>query len=307
MTRTDMAAQAPEPRGFGLRGAPWWPVSAPSWMGLAFIIALVLAIIVLVIFGAGERGTELALRATARWSFLLFWPAYVGSAMALVFGQRFDGLARRGRELGLAFASAQLVHVGLVLWLYYMAVGPGGAMVFFWLGILCTYLLALFSLPWLQSLLGPRLWRLFRTITLEYIALAFATDFILGPLHARGFDKFPPTYLPFVLMLIGGAGLRIAAFSNQKLLHLRENLPLGAYGLPRVSQFSGTSSADRLIVWPLLIFVGAILTLLILDDAVWGFMEAALALYGPPTAGFVAYVLLKLAIRGVKFIRNQFK
>jgi hypothetical protein len=236
-----------------------------------------------------------------------FLAAYVGSAMALVFGQRFDGLARRGRELGLAFASAQLVHVGLVLWLYYMAVGPGGAMVFFWLGILCTYLLALFSLPWLQSLLGPRLWRLFRTITLEYIALAFATDFILGPLHARGFDKFPPTYLPFVLMLIGGAGLRIAAFSNQKLLHLRENLPLGAYGLPRVSQFSGTSSADRLIVWPLLIFVGAILTLLILDDAVWGFMEAALALYGPPTAVFVAYVLLKLAIRGVKFIRNQFK
>jgi hypothetical protein len=249
LTRPNMAAEAPEQRGFGLRGAPWWPVTAPSCMGLAFVIAFVLAIIVLAIFGAGERGTELALRATARWSFPLFWPAYAGSAIALVFGQRFDGLARRGRELGLAFASALLVHIGLVLWLYHMAAGPGGAMVFFWLGILCTYILALFSLPWLQGLLGPRLWRLFRTIALEYIALAFAADFILGPLHARGF-KFPPTYLPFVVMLVGGTSLRIAAFSNQKLLHLCENLPLGAYGLPRVSQFGGTSRADRLIVWP---------------------------------------------------------
>jgi hypothetical protein len=266
-----------------------------------------LAIIVLAIFGAGERGTELALRTTARWSFLLFWPTYAGSAMALVFGQRFDGLARRGRELGLAFASAQLVHVGLVLWLYYMAVGPGGAMVFFWLGILCTYLPALFSLPRLHSLLGPRLWRLFRTIALEYIALAFAADFILGPLHARGFGRFPPTYLPFVLMLVGGAGLRIAAFSNQKLLHLRENLPLGAYGLPRVSQFGRTSRADRLIVWPLLIFVGAMLVLLILDDALWEFMAAVLALYGPPIVVFAAYVLLKLPLHRVKIIRNQFK
>jgi hypothetical protein len=216
-------------------------------------------------------------------------------------------LARRGRELGLAFASAQLVHVGLVLWLYYMVVGPGGAMDFFWLGILCTYLLALFSLPWLHSLLGPRLWRLFRTITLEYIALTFAADFILGPLHARGFDKFPPTYLPFVLMLVGGAGPRIAAFSNQKLLHLRENLSLGVYGLPRVFQFGGTSRADRLVVWPLLIFVGALLVLLILDDALWGFMAAALALYGVPIVVFVAYVLFKLAVHRVGFIRNKFK
>jgi hypothetical protein len=302
-----MATQAPEQRDFGVRGARWWPVTAPSWLGMAFVIAFVLAIIVIAVFGAEERGTELALRVTARWSFLLFWPAYVGSAMALVFGQRFDGLARRGRELGLAFASAQLVHVGLVLWLYHIAAGPGGAMVFFWLGILCTYLLALFSLPWLHGALGPRLWRLFRTIALEYIALAFATDFILGPLHAKGLAKFPLTYLPFVLMLVGGAGLRIATFSDQKLLHLRENLLLGPYGLPRVSQCGGTSRVDRQIFWPLLIFVGAILILLILDDALLGFMEAALALYGPPIVLFGAYVLLKLAILGTKFIGSQFK
>jgi hypothetical protein len=70
-------------------------------------------------------------------------------------------------------------------------------MVFFWIGILCTYLLALFSLPRLRDKLGPRLWRIFRTIALEYIALVFAADFILGPLQAGGLGKYPLTYLLF--------------------------------------------------------------------------------------------------------------
>ena len=88
-------------------------------------------------------------------------------------------------------------------------------MIFFWAGILCTYLLALFSLSRLRDALGPRLWPTFRTIALEYIALVFAADFILGPLQAGGFGKYPLTYLPFALMLVSGAALRVAAFARQ--------------------------------------------------------------------------------------------
>jgi hypothetical protein len=153
----------------------------------------------------------LVLQVTARWSFLLFWLAYAGSATATLFGSRFARLARRGRDLGLSFASAQLVHVGFVLWLYHIATEPIGAMVFFWVGVLLTYLLALFSLPQLRDALGPRLWRISRTIALEYIALVFASDFIFLPLHA-GYDRYPPSYLPFALMLVAGASLRCAAF-----------------------------------------------------------------------------------------------
>jgi hypothetical protein len=184
-------------------------------MAAAFVVAFALAAIVLAIFGAGDRGTVLALRVTARWSFLLFWLAYTGGAMATLCGPRFGGLARRGRELGLAFASAQLVHVSLVLWLFYVTTGPGG-MILFWVGVLCTYLLALFSLPRLHDLLGPRLWRMSRTIALEYIALVFAADFILAPLQADGFGKYPLTYLPFAFMLIAGAGLRVAALARYR-------------------------------------------------------------------------------------------
>jgi hypothetical protein len=197
-----------EQRGFRIRGIGWWPITVWSWMGAAFLIAVVLAAIVLAIFGAGSRGIEQALRITARWSFLLFWLAYAGGAMARLCGPRFVGLARRGRELGLAFASAHLVHLGLILWLY---AGPGGGMVFFWVGMLCTYLLALFSLPRLREALGQRLWRIFCTIALEYIALVFAADFILLPLQAGGLGNYPLSYLSFALMLVGGAGLRVAA------------------------------------------------------------------------------------------------
>ena len=202
-----ITVRAPERRDIGVRGIGRWPITA--WMGAAFLIALALAVIVLAIFGAGSQGIEQALRITGRWSFLLFWLAYAGGAMARLWGPGLAGLARRGRELGLAFASAHLVHLGLVLW--HIAVEPGAAMVFFWVGMLCTYLLALFSLPRLRDALGPRLWRIFCTIALEYIALVFAADFIFFPLRADGLGKYPLTYLPFALMLVGGAGLRVAA------------------------------------------------------------------------------------------------
>jgi hypothetical protein len=184
---------APERRGFRMREIGWWPITASSWMGAAFIIAFALAALVLVIFGAGNRGTELALQTTARWSFLLFWLAYAGGAMARLCGSRLGGLAQRGRELGLAFASTHLVHVGLVLWLLHIATGPAGAMIIFWVGILCTYLLALFSLPRLRDALGPWLWWIFRTIGIEYIAFVFGVDFILVPLQAGGLARYPLT------------------------------------------------------------------------------------------------------------------
>ena len=123
------------------------PITTVSLMWAAFVVAFALAVIMLVIFGVGERGTAIALRATARWSFLLFWLAYAGGAIAWLCRPRFSGLARHGRDLGLAYASAQLIHVGLVLWIIHIATGPSGAMLFFWIGIFCTYLLALFSLP----------------------------------------------------------------------------------------------------------------------------------------------------------------
>jgi hypothetical protein len=209
---------SPAPRGFAVLLAGWRSVSVLWWMAAAFLVCLLLAAAVLAAFGTGERGTVLALRLTARWCFLLFWFAYAGGALAKLWNlSLFAELARHGREFGLAFAAALAVHVGLVLWHYHIATPPDGAMLFFWVGIFCTYLLALFSLPGARDALGPRFWHMVLTLALEYIALVFAVDFILDPLQAAGAAKYPLSYVPFLVMLVGGALLRLAAFARTNL------------------------------------------------------------------------------------------
>lgn len=206
-----MTAPASEPSGAANLPGGARSVGALPWMTAAFLVSLVLAAIVLASAGTGEHGTALALRVTARWCFLLFWPAYAGSALARFCGPRFAVLARRGRAFGLAFAAALTVHVGLVLWLMAIAADQRAPMLVFWAGVACTYALALFSLPRLRDWLGPRLWRIASEAAMHYIALVFAVDFILDPLQASGVDRYPLSYLPFVVMLIAGVILRVTA------------------------------------------------------------------------------------------------
>ncbi len=190
------------------------------WMSSAFCAALVLAALVLVFLGAGERGTKAGLAATARLSFLLFWAAYSGSALTALFGARFQPVKERGRELGLAFAAAHLVHMGLVGWLCWIGAAPSiSVFVFFGVALIFVYLLALFSIGNLQRALGPRSWWLLRTIGMNYIAFAFFIDFMKSPLH--GGVKHVVEYLPFVILAIGGPLLRAAAWA----IRMRHRFP----------------------------------------------------------------------------------
>jgi hypothetical protein len=87
------AAHTPERRDLGVSRIGSGAITTGSLTLAAFLVALALAVIILVIFGIGERGTAIALRATARWSFLLFWSAYAGGAIACLW-PRLNGLAR---------------------------------------------------------------------------------------------------------------------------------------------------------------------------------------------------------------------
>jgi hypothetical protein len=186
------------------------PVAA-VWMGSAFCAALGLAALTLAALGPGEHGTTAALRVTARFSFLLFWLAYAAAAMTALFGRTFEPLKRRGREFGLAFASAHLVHLGLVAWLTYIRDAPSrGVFLFFGVAALWTYLLALFSLPRLQKALGSKGWWFLRVVGLNYIAFAFAKDFLAYPQF--GSFKYLVGYLPFAALSVVGPSLCLAAF-----------------------------------------------------------------------------------------------
>jgi hypothetical protein len=185
-----------------------------EWMAGSLGIAL--AIVLMARMGAhpGEK-LGVALRATARWSFVLFWLASTGGALATVFGPAFQSLARSGRNLGLAFASAHLVHLGLVAWLLYFSATPfpRSSLIFLGVGVFWTYLLAILSIRRLSARLDPRIWRVVRAFGIEYIALVFLVDFAKNPFQGGAVNLIG--YLPFLALAIAGPLLRLVAMAKR--------------------------------------------------------------------------------------------
>ncbi len=163
---------------------------------------------------------------TARWSFLLFWVAYAGGAMATLFGPAFAPLARRGREFGLAYAAAMLTHVGLLIWIFELtshAPLSGNSLLFFGIGIVFTYLLALFSFGRLAEALGWTGWLILRIAGVNYILFAFASDFVpalIHPVHLAtaqyGVWRLV-AYMPFAVMSVAAPLLVLAAAVHRRL------------------------------------------------------------------------------------------
>jgi hypothetical protein len=181
-----------------------------QWVGAAIVVALAIVLAIRIAAGPGHQ-LSLALRATARWSFLWFWLAYAGGALATLFGSTFQPLAQRSRDFGLAFASAHQVHLGLVAWLLLNLAKPfpRGALIFFGIGAFWIYVLALLSIPRLSAKLSAGTVRILRTVGVEYIAFAFLADFAQYPF--RGGKLHFLAYMPFLALALAGPLLRLAA------------------------------------------------------------------------------------------------
>jgi hypothetical protein len=181
-----------------------------EWMAGSLMIALAIVVIVRTVAAPGARVSG-ALQATARWSYLLFWCAYAGNALAVVFGPRFQAVANRCRDFSLAYASAHLAHIGMVAWLILASGTPFGLseVIIFGIGVFFTYLLALLSIKSLAARLDRKLLRALRTIGVEYIALVFLVGFAKNPFQG-GFANML-YYLPFIALAVAGPLLRIAA------------------------------------------------------------------------------------------------
>lgn len=186
-------------------------------MGTAFGIALATAAIVLGLEGADNKGVRLALELTARWSFLLFFLAYAGNALASLSG--WAALKGHGREFGLSFASAHLVHIGLIVWLG-IILGrvplSGGLLWFFLVALFFTYVLAGLSFGGVK-VLGPA-WPPLRFIGMNYILIAFGRDFVLPVIYPKpaqvnlGHFLF---YAPFMVLAIVAPLVVLAAHTRK--------------------------------------------------------------------------------------------
>src|SRR5271155_1655071 len=207
----------------------------PAWVWMIGALggALALAGAVLADYGTGPVGIGQAVRYTARWSFLFFWLSYTGGALAILFGPVFAGLARRARALGLAFAAALQVHIGLVIWLG-VVIGQiplqGGILLFFLAGLFCTYLLVLLSFGIGTRNLG-RLWRPLIFLATTYILIAFGRDFLLdAPAQLTQHWLSFVEYVPFALLSVIAIPLRLAAFLRQRF----ELLPVSTKPAKRI-------------------------------------------------------------------------
>ena len=85
--------------------------------------------------------------------------------------------------------------------------------IFFGIAAILTYVLALFSIPRLAASLPPRVWWWLRTVAMEYIALAFLSDFLHNPFDG-GLARLI-AYLPFLALGSAAALLRIAFYAKR--------------------------------------------------------------------------------------------
>jgi hypothetical protein len=170
----------------------------------------------LAIRGAQQAGVEAAVLWTGRLAFLFFWPSYVGGALATLFGDRFRPLKQRSRSLGLAFAAVIAVHLSLVAWLCWLGDGPPlGTFIIFGIAAVWVFALAVSSIKGVARAVGPAGWWVLRNIGMNYIALAFASDF-LRPQHPMTALKVAE-YVPFAALSVLGPLLRVLAWLSRML------------------------------------------------------------------------------------------
>jgi len=199
------------------------PKSSALWIAIPFAVALGIATAALASNGTDPKGLVNALQMTARWAFILFFMAYTGRAIATLFGSAFAPIARHGREFGLAYAAAMLVHVGLIVWIFHVSAKPplgGKILLFFLTGLAFTYALAVLSFGNLAQLLGPTGWRVFRIAAMNYIMFVFAFDFVPTTIRvltgSYGLqDRLK--YAPFAAMSVAAPLLVIAAAVHTRL------------------------------------------------------------------------------------------
>jgi hypothetical protein len=185
--------------------------AAAMWMAGAFSAALFAAAVALLMLGINRHGVVAAVKSSARAAFVFFWLAYAGGGLSTLFGPYFAGLARRRREFGLAFAAALSVHLTLVAVLFRVSLRPpigDAGIVYFGIGALWTYALALLSIERVRRLLRPSVWQFVRSAGMEYITLLFVLDFVIHPIR-NGFNS-TIAYAPFAALVIIGPLLRWA-------------------------------------------------------------------------------------------------
>ena len=184
-----------------------------GWAALA-VAGVVVA--VLVAGGFDEHGMGMAIRATARTSFLLFLAAFTASALARLWPRKGTRWLRQNRRyLGVSFAVSHACHAASIIGLAVITSGKslealdsftvaGGL-----LGYAFIAVMAATSSDRTARWLGRR-WGLVHTVGIYYLWVVFLFSY-------GGRAVFSAYYLPLALLLVLAVTLRIAAARKPQL------------------------------------------------------------------------------------------
>jgi len=184
------------------------------WIALGFCANLALTGVAVIALQREFKAIQVALLTSARVTFLFFWPAYAGSALVSLFGDRFSFLRRHAREFGLSFAGALSLHLGAVAWLCLAGHPPNAStFVIFGVAAVLAYLLALFSVARVREAMPATVWTFLRTFGVNYIALAFLLDF-----KRRSFSDAGEVliYVPFAALIVAGILMKLAVWAQKR-------------------------------------------------------------------------------------------
>lgn len=148
-----------------------------------------------------------AVSVVARVAFIPFWLSYTGGAFVALGFTPFARVRNNARELGLAFAAAIAIHVGLIGWQTMLGHPPAAqVVVIFGAAALLTLLLAVFSVPALFRRVPSAALARFRALATTYIALVYLLDFAIRPQLAS--RHYWIAYFPFAALDLLGLAVR---------------------------------------------------------------------------------------------------
>lgn len=198
-----------------IRAYPFWlawanrPRRAIGW---ALTVSLCVVGATLALEGTASLGWRAVTRHTAQVAFPLFLLAFLASSIARLWpGPLTRALLARRRAVGLAFATAQLVH-GLAIAIF-ASFEPStfeidGAFVGGALGFVFVVAMAATSNDAAARRLGPKAWRALHTS-------GQITLFVIYVVTYAGRVAENPRYAPGILILIAALGIRMAAAATR--------------------------------------------------------------------------------------------
>jgi methionine sulfoxide reductase heme-binding subunit len=185
-------------------GLAGWPI-----VGWSTLTIGVLCGIVLLVLGSGEEGWRAIIRLTAKTSLTLFTAAFIASSARVLWPTpTTKWLLANRRYLGVSFAASHAIHLlGIIVLLRLspdFQIAPatviGGGLAYVFLAAMTAT-----SFDRTAARLGPRKWKLLHRTGMYYCWFIFFIS------YAPRAAVESLLYLPFVIVLLGSIGVRIAA------------------------------------------------------------------------------------------------